>query len=77
MLELYHWEPNTFSLKPLIVLGEKGLDFKSHYVDFLSFGQYALPVSGAMEVKHNPELDGPVLVVDDTPMTESFFITLE
>ena len=76
MLELYHWEPNAFSLKPLIVLHEKGLDFKSHYVDFLSLAQYSLPVSGTMEVRHNPELDGPILVSNGVAMTESFFISL-
>ena len=27
MIELYHWEPNMFSLKPLIVLHEKGIPF--------------------------------------------------
>jgi GST-like protein len=78
MLELYHWEPNTFSLKPLIVLHEKGLAFTSRYTDFGALEQYALPatVASAMEVQHNPELDGPILVVDGTPMTESFFISL-
>jgi len=24
MLELYHWEPNIFFLKPLVALAEKG-----------------------------------------------------
>lgn len=76
MLELYHWEPNTFSLKPLIVLHEKKLEFTSRYVDFLSFAQYELPAMGALEVRHNPEGEGPILVDRDAPMTESFFISL-
>ncbi len=76
MLDLYHWEPNTFSLKVLIALHEKNIPFTGHYVDFLKFEQYALPFGGAIEVADNPELDGPVLVSNGTAMTESFFITL-
>jgi len=76
MLDLYHWEPNTFSLKVLIALHEKNIPFVGHYVDFLKFEQYALPFSGKTEVAHNPELDGPVLVSNGTAMTESFFVTL-
>ena len=77
MIELYHWEPNMFSLKPLIALHEKGLAFKSHYVDLLAFEQYALPDIGSqLEVRHNPEGDGPVLVDRGVVMTESAFINL-
>ncbi|MEI9991913.1 MAG: glutathione S-transferase family protein [Rhizomicrobium sp.] len=76
MLDLYHWEPNTFSLKVLIALNEKNIPFTSHYVDFLKFEHYALPFAGNIEVAYNPELDGPILVSDGTAMTESFFITL-
>lgn len=77
MLELYHWEPNTSSLKPLVVLHEKGLDFTSRYVDFSRFEQYALPdIASAIEVQHNPDGEGPILVHRGVPMTEAFFITL-
>ncbi len=76
MLDLYHWEPNTFSLKVLIALHEKNIPFTGHYVDVLKFEQYALPFAARTEVAHNPELDGPVLVSNGTAMTESFFITL-
>jgi glutathione S-transferase len=78
MLELYHWEPNTLSLKPLIVLHEKGLGFTSRYVDLLSLPGTALPaeIASTMEVTHNPEGHGPILVDRGTPMTESFFISL-
>lgn len=77
MLELHHWEPNTFSLKPLIALNEKGLEFTSRYVDFLAFEQYGLPgLKDVMEVQHNPEGEGPILVHRGTAMTESFFINL-
>jgi glutathione S-transferase len=40
MLELYHAEPVANSMKPLICLKEKGLDFVSHYVDLLRFEQH-------------------------------------
>jgi len=77
MLELYHWEPNTFSLKPLIALHEKGLEFRSRYVDFLNFEQVDLPFAAInIEVKHNPEGEGPILVHNGAVMTESFFINL-
>ena len=26
MLELYHWEPNIFFLKPMLALAEKGIE---------------------------------------------------
>jgi len=76
MLDLYHWEPNTFSLKVLMALHEKNIPFTSHYVDFLKFEQYALPFAGQIEMTYNPELDGPVLVSNGVVMTESFFISL-
>ena len=70
MLELYRWEPNMFSLKPLIVLHEKGLAFEDRYVDFLSLAQFELPSTAtSVETKHNPEGDGPVLVDRGAPMT--------
>lgn len=77
MLELYHGEPNMFSLKPLIALHEKDLDFVGHYVDFPSFEHLALPVTkSGIEVRHNPEGDGPILVHRGMAMTKSFFIML-
>ncbi len=76
MLELYHGEPNIFSLKPLVVLQEKGLDYTGHYVGPLDFDALPAAVKAVMEVRHNPEGDGPVLVHRDVAMTESFFIAL-
>ncbi len=76
MLELYHGEPNTFSLKPLIVLHEKGLDYTSHYTAPADFDAVPSSIRAAMEVQHNPEGDGPILVDHGTAMTESFFISL-
>lgn len=74
MLELYHWEPNVFSLKPLIALNEKGLDYRSHYVDWLNFEQFGQGPKLNLEAEHNPEAEGPILVHDDAVVTESFFM---
>jgi GSH-dependent disulfide-bond oxidoreductase len=76
MLDLYHWEPNTFTLKVLIALNEKNLPFTGNYVDMLNFEHTGLPFARTTEVAHNPELDGPVLVSDGVAMTESFFVAL-
>jgi glutathione S-transferase len=77
MPALYHWEPNTFSLKPLIVLHEKKVEFESRYVDFLAFEHATIPATNtAIETAHNPEGEGPVLVHMGTAMSESFFICL-
>jgi glutathione S-transferase len=74
---LYHWEPNTFSLKPLIALHEKKVEFESRYVDFLAFEHAKIPSTNtAIESAHNPEGEGPVLVHAGTAMSESFFICL-
>jgi len=76
MLELYHGEPNAFSLKPLIVLHEKGLDYTSHYAGPTDFEAVPAAIRGAMEVQYNPEGDGPILLDHGTTMTESFFASL-
>jgi glutathione S-transferase len=77
MPALYHWEPNTFSLKPLIVLNEKKVEFESRYLDFLAFEHNKLPtVNTTIEITHNPEGEGPILVHAGTAMSESFFISL-
>ena len=75
MIELYHWEPNAFSLKPLIVLYEKGIDFVSHYVAWTSFDQFG-PGGPKLnlEAEHNPESEGPILVHDGAVISESFFM---
>ena len=69
MLELYHAEPVANSMKVLICLKEKGLDFVSHYVDLLRFEQHE-----AAFVKLNPNGQVPVLVHDGTVITESTVI---
>jgi glutathione S-transferase len=69
MLELYHAEPVANSMKPLICLKEKGLEFKSHYVDLLRFEQHEPAF-----VKINPNGQVPVLVHDGAIVTESTVI---
>ena len=75
MLELYHWEPNAFSLKALIALNEKKLDFTSHYVDWSGFERFG-PGGPKLnlEAEHNPEAEGPILVHDGAVISESFFM---
>jgi glutathione S-transferase len=66
MLHLYHAEPVANSMKSLLCLREKGLDFASHYVDLLRFEQ-----RGEDFVKLNPNGQVPVLVHDGAVITES------
>lgn len=69
MLELYHAEPAANSMKVLLCLKEKGLDFTSHYVDLLRFEQHR-PEFVAL----NPNGQVPVLVHDGVIITESTVI---
>ena len=69
MLELYHAEPVANSMKALLCLKEKGLDFVSNYVDLLRFEQHEPDF-----VKINPNGQVPVLVHDGNIITESTVI---
>ncbi len=69
MLELYHAEPIANSMKVLICLKEKALDFKSHYVNLLRFEQHE-----PWFVEINPNGQVPVLVHDGKVITESTVI---
>jgi glutathione S-transferase len=75
MLELLHWEPNGSYLKPLIVLHEKGLPFRSRYVDVLSLEQHQPGfLHASRETALNPEGEGPVLLHDGKQISESMFM---
>ena len=75
MLELYHWEPNGSYLKPLIALHEKGLEFRSRYVDVLALEQYAPGfLKASRETQFSVEGEGPILVHDGQQITESLFM---
>ena len=69
MLELYHAEPVANSMKVLLCLKEKGLEFKSHYVDLLAFEQHE-----PWFVALNTNAQVPVLVHDGKVITESTVI---
>jgi glutathione S-transferase len=74
MLELYHWEPNTFYLKPLIALKEKQAAFTSRYFDPTRFEQFAPAFPRNTESGLHLEREGPVLVDGDTMISSSFFM---
>src|SRR6185437_13757634 len=59
MLGLFHAEPTGDAARVLIVLEEKGLEFRGHYVDVLALEQYRPPL-----VELAPGGDLPVLVRD-------------
>lgn len=69
MLELYHWEPVGHAARVLICLQEIGAKFESHYVDLLSFEQYAGDF-----LAMNPSGQVPVLRDGNEIMTESSLI---
>ena len=69
MLDLYHAEPVANSMKSLLCLKEKGLEFVSHYVDLLRFEQHSEEF-----LKLNPNGQVPVLVHDGAVITESTVI---
>jgi glutathione S-transferase len=69
MLKLYHAEPIANSLKSLIPLKEKGLEFESVYVDLHKFEQHS-PWFVAM----NPEGQVPVLDHDGLIVTHTTVI---
>jgi len=69
MLELYHAEPASNSLKVLQAIHEKGVPFVSHYVDLRRFEQHDPEF-----LKINPAGQVPVLVHDRRVLTESTVI---
>jgi GSH-dependent disulfide-bond oxidoreductase len=74
MLELYHSEPNTFFLKPLIALHEKNASFESRWFDSDKLEQFALGFSGDVEAHLHLEREGPLLLHDGTLISSSFFM---
>jgi glutathione S-transferase len=69
MIELYHAEPASNSLKVLLCLEEKGLAFVNHFVDLWAFEQHEPEF---LEI--NPDGQVPVLIHDGTVITESTVI---
>ena len=71
---LYHGEPNGPSLTVLAALFEKGADATLERIDLAAGERHGARVPHAMEVAHSIEGEGPVLVVDGTPMADSVFL---
>jgi len=69
MLTLYNFGPGANSLKPLLALYEKGLDFKPHYLDPGKFEQHE-----DWYKKLNPNGQVPALDHDGKIITESTVI---
>jgi len=69
MLELYHGGPGANSLKALLPLKEKGIEFTGHLMNLLQFEQHE-----PWFVKINPNGQVPVLVHDGKVLTESTVI---
>lgn len=69
MLELYHAEPVANSMKVLLCMKEKNIEFVSHYVNLLRFEQHSPEF-----VKINANGQVPVLVHDGVIITESSVI---
>jgi glutathione S-transferase len=74
MLELFHWEPNTYFLKPLIALHEKQAPFMSRWFDPSAFEQFAPEFPRNTETALQLEREGPVLVHDGAIVSSSFFL---
>lgn len=73
-LQLYHWEPNTYFLKPLIALEEKAVQFTSRWFDPTQFEQFAPGFPRNTESDLQLEREGPVLVHGHTIISSSFFM---
>ncbi len=66
MIEVYSWEPNANSGKPLLTLKEKGVDFVFHYIDMGQLEQHS-PAYLAV----NPHGTIPTVIHDGFHMYES------
>lgn len=74
MLELYHSEPNTFFLKPLVALHEKQARFESRWFDADRLAHFALSSSRDVEAHLHLEREGPLLRHDGALISNSFFM---
>lgn len=74
MLELYHSEPNTFFLKPLVALHEKQAGFESRWFDADKLEQFTTPFTDDVEAGLHLEREGPLLRHDGTVISNSFFM---
>ncbi len=66
MLEVYTWEPNANSGKPLLMLKEKGVEFRYHYVDMGRREQHSREY-----LELNPNGTVPTVIHEGHVLTES------
>ena len=66
MLDVYSWEPNANSGKPLLCLKEKGVDFDFHYINMGALEQHSPEY-----VAINPQGTIPCVIHGDLKMLES------
>jgi glutathione S-transferase/GST-like protein len=66
MIEVWTWEPNANSGKPLLVLKEKGSEFTYHYINMGALEQHSPEY-----VRINPNGTVPTVLVDGFKMFES------
>lgn len=66
MLDVYTWEPNANSGKPLFCLHEKGVPFTYHYIDIGAHEHH-----GPEFLAINPDGTVPAVIHDGCTMTES------
>ncbi len=71
MVELYHWEPTAESLKMIIALKEKGVEFESRYVDLLALEHHGEAFKAASDGGRVP------LLVDDGHKLKDSQLALE
>jgi GST-like protein len=74
MVELHHWEPNGYFLKPLIALHEKQVPFTSRWFDPTAFEQFAPTFPRDTESSLQLEREGPLLVHDGRYISNSSFM---
>lgn len=73
-LTLYHGEPNGPSLTVLATLFAKEVPAELSYIDLVRGERHTLPFAREPLVAMSIEGEGPVLVADDEPMSDSVFI---
>lgn len=73
-MTLFHGEPNGPSLTVLAAAFEKQVDLTLARIDLAAGERHGGAVPRTMEVDQSIEGEGPVLVVDGTPMADSVFI---
>jgi GSH-dependent disulfide-bond oxidoreductase len=66
MLEVYTWEPNANSGKPLLCLKEKRVEFTYHYIDLGKRQQHS-----PQYLRINPDGTVPTIIHDGVVLTES------